>query len=137
MSSVLPVTLRFSRWPVPIESDLTSQKIFSKLFGIALNREIQIVFDTKRKVDIGIESVYGPNKSPSLKSRARRYIESNLPGGIKFDGGFHTPNQQPTDNSRFSIFYTGENERPPEGAWDVYLSFDQNSYRGRNAYLPL
>jgi len=137
VSSVLPVTLRFSRWPVPIESDLTSQKIFSKLFGIALNREIQIVFDTKRKVDIGIESVYGPNKSPSLKSRARRYIESNLPGGIKFDGGFHTPNQQPTDNSRFSIFYTGENERPPEGAWDVYLSFDQNSYRGRNAYLPL
>lgn len=137
MKSEPPVTLRFSRWAVPIEHDLTSQRFFSKLFGMALNREIRIVYDNKGTVDIGIESVYGPNKSPSLKSRAHRFIESHLPGGIKFDGGFHTPNQQPSDNARFSIFYTGENERPPEGAWDVYLSFDQNSYRGRNAYLPL
>ncbi len=137
MKNETPVTLRFSKWAVPIENDLTSQRFFSRLFAIALNREIRIVFDSSGKVDIGIESVYGSNRNLMLKSRARRFVESHLPGGIKFDGGFHTPNQQPSDNARYSVFYTGENERPPEGLWDVYLSFDQHSYRGRNAYLPL
>lgn len=132
-----PVTLRFSRWAVPIENDITSQRFFSKLFSIALNRDIRIVFDDIGKVDIGIESVYGLREIPRLKARARRFIESHLPGGIQFDGGFHTPNQQPSDNARYSVFFTGENERPPEGIWDVYLSFDQHSYFGRNAYLPL
>ena len=132
-----PVTMRFSRWAVPIERDLIGQKAFSRLFSIALNREIRIVFEPSGKVDIGIESVYGAHEIPKFKSRARRFLESHMPGGINFDGGFHTPNQQPSDNARFSVFFTGENERPPEGLWDVYLSFDLNSYRGRNAYLPL
>jgi hypothetical protein len=132
-----PVTIRFSRWAVPIENDPGAHISFSKLFNLALNREVEVVFDRKRKVDIGIESVYGNREIPKFKSRARRFVESHMPGGIKFDGGFHTPNQQPSDNARYSVFFTGENERPPEGIWDVYLSFDLNSYRGRNAYLPL
>jgi len=137
MSKLTPVTIRFSKWAVPIQEDLNSQKIFAKLFGIALNREVKIVYESKGKVDIGIESVYGPVQIPRFKARARRFLESHMPGGITFDGSFHTPNQQPTDNARYSVFFTGENERPPEGVWDVYLSFDLNSYRGRNAYLPL
>jgi hypothetical protein len=60
-----------------------------------------------------------------------------LPSGIRFDSGKHTPNQQPSGTGRVKIFFTGENERPPEGRWDAYLSFDQHSYGGRNAYLPL
>ena len=37
-----------------------------------------------------------------------------------------------------SIWYTGENIRPPLlSEYDAYLSFDQEPYDGRNAYLPL
>lgn len=137
MSKRVPATVRFSRWAVPIEDDPTSQRVFCELFSRALNREVKVVFDPSEKVDIGVESVYGMRELPALKSRARRFLQSHLPGGIKFDGGFHTPNQQPSDIARYSVFYTGENERPPEGDWDLYLSFDLNSYRSRNAYLPL
>ena len=137
MTKTKPVTIRFSRWAVPIESDLLGQRLFCKLFSLALKREVKVVFDQKKKVDIGLESVYGARDLPKFRSRAQRFMQSHLPGGIKFDGGFSTPNQQPTDNARFSVFFTGENERPPEGVWDLYLSFDLNSYRGRNAYLPL
>lgn len=137
MSKMTPVTIRFSRWAVPIEDDPASQKVFCELFSRALNRDVSVVFNPSERVDIGIESVYGARDLPALKSRARRFIQSHLPGGIKFDGGFHTPNQQPSDNARYSVFYTGENERPPEGDWDLYLSFDLNSYRSRNVYLPL
>lgn len=137
MKKETPVTIRFSKWAVPIENDPVSQEFFRKLFSLALNRDTRIVLDLKGKVDIGIESVYGPREIPRFKSRVRRFVESHMPGGIRFDGGFHTPNQQPSDNARYSVFFTGENERPPEGTWDVYLTFDLNSYRGRNAYMPL
>jgi len=116
---------------------MIAQKFFQRLFALALNRDVEIVFERNGRVDIGIESVYGPRQIPSLSSRARRFAQSYLPGGIDFSGGFHTPNQQPSDNARFSVFFTGENERPPEGIWDAYLSFDLHSFRGRNAYLPL
>lgn len=137
MSKVKPVSIRFSRWNNPIQEDVVSQKFFSKLISVALNREVKVVYEQHGKVDIGIESVYGPRYVPTLKSRASRFVQSYLPRGIEFSGGFATPNQQPTDNARFSLFWTGENERPPEGMWDVYLSFDLHSFRGRNAYLPL
>jgi hypothetical protein len=36
------------------------------------------------------------------------------------------------------IWYTGENVRPPiTGGFDGFLSFDQENYGGKNAYLPL
>lgn len=137
MRRAKPVSIRFSRWNNPIEEDLVSQRFFSRLISLALNREVVVVYEPKGRVDIGIESVYGPKHIPALRSRARRFIQSHLPGGIDFSGGFHTPNQQPSDNAKFSIFWTGENERPPEGTWDAYLSFDLHSFGGRNGYLPL
>jgi hypothetical protein len=132
-----PVTIRFSKWNAPIEDYPEEEKVFVELMSMALRRAIKVVYEKKGKVDIGIESVYGARNVPKLSSRSKRFVQSHIPGGIRFDGGFHTPNQQPTDRARFSVFYTGENERPPEGAWDLYLSFDLHSYRGRNAYLPL
>jgi hypothetical protein len=96
-----------------------------------------IVEDDHGLVDIEMESVYGPRMIPNYKSRLHRFVHSHLPGGIKFDGGEHTPNQQPSGTGRIRIFFTGENERPPEGRWDAYLTFDLHSYGGRNGYLPL
>jgi len=64
-------------------------------------------------------------------------MHSHLPGGIPFNGGKHTPNQQPSVKAKLNIFFTPENERPPEGIWNLYFSFDLHSFGGRNHYLPL
>lgn len=128
------LTLRFRKWPGPVGEE---GKFFTKLFEIATSKRIQIVESLEGTVDIEIESVYGERQIPPLDSRLYRFIHSHLPGGIKFSDGKHTPNQQPSGTGRVKIFFTGENERPPEGRWDAYLSFDLHSFDGRNAYLPL
>lgn len=39
--------------------------------------------------------------------------------------------------ARASIWFTGENVRPPVGDWDLTMSFDADTEAARNAYLPL
>lgn len=129
-----PVTLRFVNWVDPNRQGIV---FFSTLIEKALGREVLLVENQQGKVDIEISSVYGQQIIPPLTTRAYRFVHSYLPSGIPYKGGKHIPNQQPSGNSRFSIFFTGENERPPEGTWDAYLTFDTHSYGNRNEYLPL
>jgi hypothetical protein len=43
-----------------------------------------------------------------------------------------------TGESARSIWYTGENLRPPVSSnYDAFISFDQDTYRGKNFYFPL
>jgi hypothetical protein len=129
-----PITIRFKKWPGPVGEE---QHFFRKLFELVTGRGVVFVESELGNVDIEIESVYGERQIPSLNSRLYRFLNSHMPGGIDFSKRSHTPNQQPSGSGRIKIFYTGENERPPEGRWDAYLSFDMHSYDGRNAYLPL
>jgi hypothetical protein len=129
-----PITVRYASWIYPLGVE---EPFFRRLIEDITNRQVQVVEDPNVKVDIQFESVYADRQIPKFGTRLHRFVHSNLPGGIKFRGGKHTPNQQPTGKARVNIFFTGENERPPEGAWDAYLTFDLNSYDSRNAYLPL
>ncbi len=129
-----PITLRFRKWAWPVREEGV---FFQLLFESVTGRKVIIVEEDHGTVDIELESVYGDRMIPNYRSRLHRFVHSHLPGGIKFDGGEHTPNQQPSGSGRIRIFFTGENERPPEGRWDAYLTFDSHSYGGRNAYLPL
>ena len=129
-----PVTLRFTRWPNPVSD---ADRVFATLIEKAINRDVEIVLSDNGKVDIEIESVYGHQEIPNYSSRLYRFLASHTKSGIDFSKEKYSPNQQPSGNARFTIFYTGENERPPFGSWDAYLSFDQHSYGGKNAYLPL
>lgn len=129
-----PVTLRFRRWAGPVGQESI---FFKELFERATGRSVEITENPYGIVDIQIESVYGEGDPPKLQSRAKRFLRSHLPGGINFDDPNISTNQQPTGEARFRIFFTGENERPPQGRWDAYLSFDVHSYEGRNSYLPL
>lgn len=129
-----PVTIRFRKWAGPVGEEI---HFFRKLFEIVTERSVLIVEHLEGDVDIEIESVYGERQIPALTSRLYRFVNSHLPGGIDFSNRNHSPNQQPTGSARVKIFFTGENERPPEGRWDAYLSFDLHSFDGRNAYLPL
>ena len=129
-----PISLRFARWAGPVGQEA---QFFCALFERATNRVVEIVEDPSAMVDIQLESVYGGVESPKFQTRARRLVKSHLPGGINFDDPSFSTNQQPTGRAKFHIFFTGENERPPQGRWDAYLSFDVSSYDGRNSYLPL
>ena len=53
---------------------------------------------------------------------------------------FHFTESHRSDNriSVRNIWYTGENIRPPVSeSFDAYISFDQDTYSGKNTYFPL
>jgi hypothetical protein len=128
------LTFRFSNWAGEPRAEI---QFFSKLLELVTNRTSSYVSDLGTKVDVEFVSVYGATQLPSIFIRGRRFMQSHTESGIDFSNRKLSPNQQPHGNARFHIFFTGENERPPQGTWDAYLSFDQYSYGGRNAYLPL
>lgn len=128
------LSVRYASWIYPLGIE---EPFFRKLIEDITGRKVEIIQDSNLKVDVQLESVYCDRQIPKFGTRLHRFVHSNLPGGIKFTGGKHTPNQQPSGRARINIFFTGENERPPEGDWDAYLTFDLNSYNSRNAYLPL
>lgn len=114
-----------------------SRDFFRLLLELTTGVEFEYQGDSRRKVDVSIESTYDEGATPSNTTRSVRFLQSRTARGVRFNGSRFTPNQQPIGNSRFSIFYSAENHRPPEGIWDAYLTFDQYSFGGRNAYLPL
>jgi len=128
------LSVGFSHWPHPIGP---SEDIYAQLLSLALRRKVFIETDPDKEVDICIESVYHRNALPSFQARTYRFLASHTKNGIDFSKPKYSPNQQPSRKAKYSIFFTGENERPPYGDWDCYLSFDLNSYGGKNAYLPL
>ena len=136
MSKISPLTLRFANWASPSPDGL-EKRFFRSLLEDVTQRQIKIVQSADENVDILLESVYGGQITPPPLTRLYRAVNSHLPGGINYSNAKYSPNQQPSGKAKFKIFWTGENERPPEGRWDAYLTFDQHSYGGRNAYLPL
>ena len=132
-----PVSIRFRSWPQWEASTGNGYNFFARLIEEVTLRQVEIIQDEHIRVDVQFEDIYNFNQELSLNTKLHRFGQSYLPGGISYKNGKNSVNQQPSGNSRFSVFFTGENERPPEGKWDAYLTFDQHSYGGRNAYLPL
>ena len=128
------VTIRFARWAGDPNETL---RFFKFLIEPIIKRPLQLVSDPTLNVDIEISSVYGEPGPTDLLSKLTRLVHSKIPGGVPFGSWAKGFNLQPNKKARVNIFFTGENERPPFGDWDAYLSFDQHSYQGKNAYLPL
>jgi hypothetical protein len=58
----------------------------------------------------------------------------NVPPELMYQRGEMVPNRE----ARLNIWYTGENLRPPLHLdYDYFLSFDQDSFGGKNIYFPL
>lgn len=108
-----------------------------KLFTLATESEVMLVSDLKSKVDIQVEQQDYSFQTPSLSVRLGRAISSYMPSGIDFSNRKNSPNQQPSGNAKYNFYWTGENERPPQGKWDGYFTFDTEDFDGRNVYLPL
>jgi hypothetical protein len=47
------------------------------------------------------------------------------------------PAPPPRSRARASLWFSGENVRPPASGWDATLSFDRDEFDGTNAYFPL
>lgn len=127
-------TIRFARWAGDPNDTF---EFFKFLIEPIIKRPLKLVSDHSLKVDIEISSVYGEPGPTDLFSKLTRLMHSKTPGGVPFGSWAKGFNLQPNKKARVNIFFTGENERPPFGDWDAYLSFDLHSYQGKNAYLPL
>jgi hypothetical protein len=131
------LTLRFRNFPKDI-----ARNWLVEIIELASDSPVSIVEDSKidNKVDLEITGPYGGDsddyKTPFLK-RLQRF------GYIKVSKGHHLSNPrlsaglQPRKSAAKNIWFTGENQRPPQGTWDGFLSFDSKLNKSRNVYLPL
>lgn len=129
------ITIRFRDFPGE-----SSYGHFCELIELATGQKVTISRDESSRVDLEITGPYGRDanfyKTPLIKrikrlgyiviSNGRHLAIRNLASGI-----------QPSKNALKSIWYTGENVRPPQGTWNGYISFDTNLPKDRNVYLPL
>ena len=87
--------------------------------------------------------ITGPYNSQSDNIKTPFSIRLRRFGYIVFTNGKHLARRdlavgiQPLKSAKKNIWYTGENERPPQGDWDGYLSFDTNLPKDRCVYFPL
>jgi hypothetical protein len=134
MISHSQATIRFARWAGDPED---TWDFFKYLIEPIIGKKLVLVTDTSARVDIEISSVYGDPGPTDLKSKLIRLFHSKTPGGVPFGTWAKGFNLQPNPKAKVNIFFTGENERPPYGDWDAYLSFDSHDFGFKNAYLPL
>lgn len=86
-------------------------------------------------VDVELVSVFPPPEP--WQRPARRALARRLPAPWRAWLDAPRPPSAPAADARVSIWFTGENQRPALGAWDLRLSFDADSTRLANRYLPL
>jgi len=129
------ITIRFRDFP-----NKNSYLHFIELVEIATGDKVKVVESIKANVDLEITGPYGGNSdsySTPFRKRFKRL------GYISFTNGRHLARRdlavgiQPRSTARKNIWYTGENERPPQGEWDGYLTFETKMPNERSAYFPL
>jgi hypothetical protein len=129
------ITVRFRDFP---EKNTNIQ--FIELVEMAAGQKVKVLESTEDNVDLEIIGPYGRN-SDSYKTPLSKRLKRL--GFITFTNGRHLARRdlsagiQPSKNAKKSIWYTGENERPPQGEWDGYLTFDTKMPNERSAYFPL
>jgi len=129
------ITIRFRDFP-----HKNSYLHFIELVEIATGDKVKVVESIKANVDLEITGPYGGN-SDSYSTPFRKKFKRL--GYISFTNGRHLARRdlavgiQPRSTARKNIWYTGENERPPQGEWDGYLTFETKMPNERSAYFPL
>jgi hypothetical protein len=103
-----------------------AQDFFVPFLESALNERVVVTKAWQAPVDICMRSLF-MGSARSFSERAIRKVYRTL--------GWNEPKLQ--GPARLSIWYTGENRRPPVDGYDLTLSFDLDTYGGTNTYLPL
>ncbi len=103
----------------------------------SLGYEVVLIKNENVFCDIEFVGVFRPRKD-LLKSTLRRLSAKSTP--IETDSAINYPSVFPTSskNSRFRVWLTTENVRPPVQAdFDLVLSFDQTSFSDADVYFPM
>ena len=99
--------------------------------------DIEVFDDPAANVDFEFVSVYPPLKR-DIQARIHR-LRNRLPVWQQDTTESYPLEFKPdTKNFKTRIWYTSENVRPPyQKDFNLFFSFDQDSYGGTNFYLPL
>jgi len=118
--------------------DKNPDSFMNRLVADAIQRDIELVSDEKQNVDLQITSVQVPN-AIRMRQMLERLASSWVPAIYrKRDPRWALTNPVPSGRANAHLWFTGENVRPPsDQGWDGYLSFDVDSYGGKNAYCPI
>lgn len=113
---------------------------FVQLIKLATGQDVEIVPVDSRKIDIAFCGPYhggvGDYKNTWTRKVIRGAVSKSGPGRHLLIEGL-AGGIQPLKNARINIWYTGENERPPFGAWDAYFSFEVDQLGAKNVYWPM
>lgn len=117
-----------------------SRKIFIKILELCFSNSFVEVDKENKLVDVEVTGPYGglsdSYKTP-LMIKTARAIYSKTTRGEHLSRPELATGIRPSTRATFNLWYTGENQRPPYGDWDAYLSFDNKIAGARNFYLPL
>lgn len=99
--------------------------------------DIEFLENPAANVDFEFMSVYPPLKR-DIQARIHR-LRNRLPVWQRDTAETYPMKFKPnTKNFKTRNWYTSENVRPPfQKDFDLFFSFDQDTYRGTNFYLPL
>jgi hypothetical protein len=113
---------------------------FVELINSATGEEVTVVQDLNVMVDLEITGPYGGTsddyKTPLFK-RLNRMAYVTFTHGKHLKSRRLSTGVQPSKKARKNLWYSGENVRPPQGEWDLYLGFDNNLDPERSIYFPL
>ena len=127
--------VRFRNFPEDI-----ARLWFKELIFKATGEETLEVKSEDVQVDLEITGPYNNAsdlyQTPFIK-RVQRLGYITLTKGAHLSKPRLAAGIQPLKTAKKSIWFTGENERPPQGLWDAYFSFDYNMVGERVVYFPL
>jgi len=119
-------------------NDKHPDSFMSRLIADSVNMELEIVADRNSLVDLQVTSVQLPNAT-RVRQMLERVAARRLPAFVgSRDSRWADDNPSPNGKAEAHLWFTGENTRPPSNTgWDGTLSFDVDSFGGKNAYCPL
>lgn len=110
--------------------------IYVRLVELASGLETELVDDPKAHVDLELVSVHAPELQRLTRTLAAVRPGKGYRGRLRRHERWNSVYRDPSPRASHSIWFTGDNVRPPGGPWDGYLSFDLDPLGGRNAYFP-
>jgi len=111
-------------------SEGVQTRFFKPLFEQVYGEKVEIISESKKRVDLEIYSVFPPKRG--ILTKALTHYGVLNPREVDW----FTINPRP--NAERKIWFTGENIHPPLHLdFDAFLSFDSQMVDARNIYMPL
>lgn len=128
-----PVSIRFRRSPKHYSHQ---DSLLARVVAAATPRPVVIESSRRAFVDLEFSSVH-PSHRDRIADFANGYAATRGSGlSWRARRRLAALDDAPTRFSAASVWFTGENVRPPESEWDCFLSFDTDPMGGRNFYFP-